>query len=430
MSSTAFSPVPYGIRTSLTRCVQRKFFRVLALSAVFIFCVTFYLTRETLPQHHATFEAPDTKPVVHGQIVDGLPKSSEVLEPFPYSPKEETADHVGGFEQPAPWLAAVISSAPDALRRMLIRTTWMTLYKDVPFDGRFVVSNPGKQWVHVVALENRTYGDMIVLDHIPEDDITANTIKTLEFYKWLVTVSPHKYEFVSKMDTDLWLNARGFWDRFMLPRLSMNNETGRLERSVTRTVIGELYYSPYWDLVFPHGAMYTVTWDMVELLSSLQDKFNVVTGEDMAIATLMLKGHERANFVNFKGSEKFDYSDEDARADGSAWARERTHPNSISHAIVGENPIAVHQLKDETLWLKVADCFNEDGIKVSSQTQYGSQHPMSTRWHDFWDWMGVSNRYRSRFDSIPDFLWTLDGDDWICDDIWNLGNTKTGDEGD
>ncbi|KAF5484624.1 hypothetical protein CGCS363_v014482 [Colletotrichum siamense] len=329
-------------------------------------------------------------------------------------------------EEHAPWLAAVISTASDVERRMLIRSTWMRLYEDVPFDGRFVVSNPGPQWMEVVSRENNTFGDMIVLDHIQEDDVTANTIKTLEFYKWLVNKSP-KYEFVSKMDTDLWLNARGFWDRFLQPRLSMNNENGRFESTINRTVIGELYYSKYWDLTFPHGAMYTVTWDMVELLSSLQEKFKVVTGEDMAVGTLMLKGRERASFINFKGSEKFDYDDRDARQDGSAWARKHTHPNSIDHALVEDDPIAVHQLKDEAYWFKVADCFDEDGVKsMPPQSKYETQRPMSMRWHDFWYSVGVSSRYESRFDKIPDFLWTLENGDWICDDIWNLGKTKTG----
>ncbi|WYZ35702.1 hypothetical protein EsH8_X_000349 [Colletotrichum jinshuiense] len=314
---------------------------------------------------------------------------------------------------------------------MLIRSTWMKVFSDVPFDGRFVVSNPGPQWTEVVANENRTFGDMIVLDHIAEDDITANTIKSLEFYKWLVE-HDMKYEFVSKMDTDLWLNALGFWDRFLAPRLSPDSKTGRMSSTVERTVIGELYYSKYWDLVFPHGAMYTVTWDMVKLLSQLQEKYRVVTGEDMAIATLMLNGRERANFVNFKGTEKFDYDDMDARHDGTAWAREMTHPDAIQHAMVGDEAIAVHQLKEKSLWFKVADCFDSLGVKTPPpmiESEPESQRPMSVRWHDFWYWMGVSDRYEARFDRIPDFLWTREDGHWICDGIWDMGETKTGASG-
>ncbi|ROV92078.1 hypothetical protein VSDG_07574 [Cytospora chrysosperma] len=181
----------------------------------------------------------------------------------------------------------------------------MSMYRDVPFDGRFVVANPGPQWTDAVAKENGTFGDIIVLDHIAEDDITANTVKTLEFYKWLVYYSPRCYEFVSKMDTDTY------------------------------------------DLVFPQGAMYTATWDMVALLVSLQAQFKVITGEDVAIAVLLLKAREQIKFVNFRGTEKFDFDEADTRGDGTAWARPGTHPNATYHALMGSDPMVIHQLKSE-----------------------------------------------------------------------------------
>lgn len=307
---------------------------------------------------------------------------------------------------------------------MLIRSSWMQLFRDVPFDGRFVVSNPDQQWTEAVASENRTFGDMIVLDNIPEDDVTANTVKTLEFYKWLIR-NGVRYEFVSKMDTDLWLNARGFWDRFLAPRMTRYTWNGALMSAVDKTVIGELYYSRTYDLVFPHGAMYTITWDMVELLASLQERFQVVTGEDMATAVLILKGRQKANFVNFQGTEKFDYNDDDTRGDGTGWARRKTHPNSTYHAIVGKGPIAVHQLKNDQVWKKVADSFDENGIKeMPPHSEADPWRSWSMLWHDFWTWMGVSGQYDSRFDRIPGFLWAMDGEgDWICDGIWNLGKS-------
>ncbi|WDK22417.1 hypothetical protein CGRA01v4_13707 [Colletotrichum graminicola] len=413
---------------SLSRCIQRKFFRVFAACFIIFLGLAFHLTQHTQQKHHEPFVAPITKPIVHGNPVDGLPEPSYALDPFPYSPQQPSTTNGTTDEPPKPWLAAVISTASDAKRRTLIRSTWMRIFKDVPFDGRFVVSNPGPQWTEMVAKENRTFGDIIVLDHVAEDDVTANTIKTLEFFKWLVNHDV-KYEFVSKMDTDLWLNARGFWDRFLVPRLLKDAALGTLKSTVRKTVIGELYYSPTWDLVFPHGAMYTVTWDMIKLLVRLQSEQGVVTGEDMAVATLMLHGRERANFVNFRGTEKFDYDDEDARHDGTAWARRKTHPDAIQHALVGGEAIAIHQLKDENLWLKVADCFDEKGIKPAPQTSQSeseSQKPMSVQWHDFWFWMGVSDRYDARFSRIPDLLWTKEDGHWICDGIWDLGENKTG----
>ncbi|TDZ25144.1 Beta-1,3-galactosyltransferase 1 [Colletotrichum orbiculare MAFF 240422] len=401
----------------------RRFF---ALSIILFFAVFQFLRHDTPRVHHQPFEAPETQIIVHGDVVEGLPKLAYDLRTFPYSPQETPADG-NTSKQRAPWLAAVISTAWDVERRMLIRSTWMQLYKDVPFDGRFVVANPGPYWTDIVARENRTFGDLIVLDRIQEDDVTANTIKTLEFFKWLLENNV-SYEFVSKMDTDVWLNARGFWDRFLEPRLVRNNSYERLSSSVERTVIGELYYSPYWDLVFPQGAMYTVTWDVVELLSSLQQRFHVVTGEDMAVAVLLLQGHERVNFINFRGTEKFDYNDKDARNDGSAWARESTHPNAVDHAIVGTDAIVVHRLKDEVEWIKVADCFDESGIKtVPAPSRFKAQKYTSLLWHDFWYRLGFSTRYDSRFERIPEFMWTLeDGGSWVCDGIWDLGKTRMG----
>ncbi|KAK1579874.1 uncharacterized protein LY79DRAFT_521872 [Colletotrichum navitas] len=413
---------------SFSLCIQRKFFRVFAACFIIFLGLAFHLTQHTQRKHHEPFAAPITQPIVHGNLVDGLPEPSYALDPFPYSPQQPSTTNGTADELPKPWLAAVISTASDANRRTLIRSTWMRIFEDVPFDGRFVVSNPGPQWTEMVAKENRTFGDIIVLDHIAENDVTANTIKTLEFFKWLVDHDV-KYEFVSKMDTDLWLNARGFWDRFLVPRLLTDAAMGTLKSTVRKTVIGELYYSPTWDLVFPHGAMYTVTWDMVKLLVRLQSEQGVVTGEDMAVATLMLNGRKRASFVNFRGTEKFDYDDEDARHNGTAWARRKTHPDAIQHALVGDEAIAIHQLKDENLWLKVADCFDEKGIKPAPQTSQSepeSQKPMSVQWHDFWFWMGVSDRYDARFSRIPDVLWTKEDGHWICDGIWDLGETKTG----
>lgn len=426
--------LPSSSREQLTllpkaaRTTPKKFLRIFVVLLVF-FGLAIHLSQNNRPRHHAPFEAPDTRTIVHGDPVNGLPEPTYPLDPFTYSPMPSTEGNDGEPTQPSPWLAAVICSAEDAQRRDLIRSSWMSLYSEVPFDGRFVVANPGPQWTEAVAMENKTFGDMIVLDHIAEDDITANTIKTLEFYKWLVVHSPRRYDFVSKMDTDLWFNARGFWDRFLWPRMTKNNSTGVLSSNTHQTVFGELYYSKTYHLVFPHGAMYTATWDMVELFADLQGKFNVVNGEDMATAILLLKGREQANFVNFRGTEKFDYDEADTRGDGTAWARTGTHPNATSHALVGSDPIAVHQLKSEDSFRKVADCFDEQGVKETPPQVYwetGRPRPWSAYWHDFWTAMRLSGQYDSRFQRIPDFLWSQKEGSWICDGIWNLGQTKEG----
>lgn len=419
--SSSFSP---SVFSSLKRCVPKKLARLLIACVTITSVFVLFLVKRH-PHHHAPFEPPSAQMVVHGKIIHHVAEAQHQLKPFPESPRETPPDDDEAGRPPNPWLAAVICAASDAQHRMMIRSTWMRLYGSLPFDGRFVVANPGPRWTEMVAMENRTFGDMIVLDRIPEDDITANTIKTLEFYKWL-TESGRRYEFVTKLDTDLWLNARGFWDRFLVPRLSSANGTGPLESTVERTVIGELHFDRTWDLVFPQGSMYTVTWDMVELLSSLQEKHGVETGEDMAVAVLMLKGRQTANFVNFRGTEKFNYNDGDSRGDGTAWARKKTHQLATDHAIYSSDAIAVHRLKTTDSWFKVAACFDENGVRKPPLPSGPDKTPLYIRLFDILHSTGLHRRWNTRFDRIPNFLWSLKEGEWMCDDIWNLGRSKTG----
>ena len=421
------APSPSGLLRTAKHAAT-KHYRLLILFGLIVLNLVFFIIHINQKPHHAPFEAPPADSIVHGKHVTGLPEPLYPLTPFPESPlrwtDEETDDDVP--RERAPWLAAVISAASDAERRMLIRSTWMRLYKNVPFDGRFVVSNPGPQWTDTVRLENSTFGDMIVLDHLQEDDITANTVKTIELYQWLID-HDQKYEFVSKMDTDVWFNARGFWDSYLLPRMS--NRTGTLTAEVDRTVIGELYYSIVHDLVFPHGAMYTFTWDMVEMFAKLQKEYQVVTGEDMTLAMLLLKAKKVVKFVNFKGTEKFDYDPRDTRGDGTAWARQKSHQNAIKHAVHGSDAIAIHELKHEDDYLRVSDCFDENGVMEEppiAEDAHVSGTPFSLRWHDFWDSLGMSNRYQTKIGKVPEFFWTKVNGTWRCDGIWDMGMTKTG----
>ncbi|KAI9167428.1 hypothetical protein HJFPF1_03555 [Paramyrothecium foliicola] len=439
------SYIPLGVRSSVTRTrliLQQRLgisaptwlrrlmppprYHRLILAAVFVnFFVLLAVYLNWPRPHHAPFTAPDSKPVIHGTFVNKLPESLYPLDPFPDSPLQSFGNSTDEQPWPRPWLAAVICAASDAQSRMRIRSTWMKLYKNLPFDARFVVANPGPHWTEMVAMENRTFGDMIVLDKIQEDDFTANTLKTLEFYRHLVD-NNLRYEYVTKLDTDSWLNARGFWDRFLVPRMS--NETGQLKATVSRTVISELYFSGPRDLVFPNGSMYTITWDLVEILVALQYRFSIVMGEDMTFSILLLKGKQVINFVNFRGSEKFDYDDLDSRGDGTAWARTGSHLTSVAHAIGSRDAILIHHLKTETVWFKVAACFDENGVKEIPQKLQAEQWPpLLMLWFDFWYWAGVHAIWRERIEDVPDFLWTQNKDgDWICDGIFNLGPTKTG----
>ncbi|KHN94786.1 Glycosyl transferase, family 31 [Metarhizium album ARSEF 1941] len=408
-------------RLPIFKSRQRRHFRLVAVGVLICLSLVIYLLFLHLRSGPRTWTVETT---VHQKNTKSSHSPAYPLKPFPDSPLQPSQPPSTHSMARRPWLAAVICAAQDVERRMLIRSTWMRLFRHIPFDPRFVVSNPGPGWAELVSFENSTFGDLIVLDHIPEDDMTANTIKTLELYKWLINRG-QKYEFVTKLDTDLWMNAPAFWHKYLLPRLS--SATGHLTATVNRTVIGQLYFSGSGYNTFAHGSMYTITWDMVQLLVSLQDRFNVVTGEDAAVGILMHRGNEMANFVNFRGDEKFDYDDSDSRQDGSAWARSSTHSQAISHAVYGNNVVAVHMLKDKRLWTKVANCFDEDGIKRMPPLIRPERSPsLVVRLNDFIYSLGLSRSYVSMMDTIPRELLTYRDGHWVCDNIWDLGTSQEG----
>lgn len=364
-----------------------------------------------LPGELINWEPPEMDPVVHGvRVSDGIKKKPNYeLVPFPDSPMILTDKEREEAEQrpPPSWLGAVICSPWDVQRRMLIRFTWMKMYKNVPMDQRFVVSNPGPQWTQIVAMENRTYGDMIVLDHLPEDDFTANTIKTIEFYRWLKEKSPRKYEFVSKLDTDLWVNARALYDRHLVPRMDEN-----LKANVNHTVIGQFYYSHPHKTAFPHGALYTATWDIVELLPVLQDEFHVIAGEDVTMAWLLMKGKQKVTVATLTEAEKFEFDRNDVRpGEVTGWARNTTDLTSQSHALYGKDAIGVHQLKKDNDWLTMATCFDENGIKdmpTEPEQEPGPDDPKP-------------GYPRPWYTSIPDAYWEVDTDGaLLVNGVWKL----------
>ncbi|CRK11193.1 hypothetical protein BN1708_010069 [Verticillium longisporum] len=354
---------------------------------------------------------PEMDALVHGvRASDGIRRDPKYkLEKFPYSPMDNPP-HDDGHQRP--WLGAVICSAWDLKRRMLIRYTWMKLYKDVPMDQRFVISNPGPRWMDVIRQENRTYGDLIVLDHLQEDDFTANTVKTIEFYRWLVEKSPRKYEFVTKMDTDLWVNARGYYDRQILPRLEAQAGNTTLVSTVDYTVIGQFYYDSYHKTSFPHGAIYTVTWDIVQLLPMLQDKFHVIAGEDVTMAWLLMRGKQKVNMAVLNEQEKFEFDQKDTRrGEDGPWARTGTDVTSPWHALAGKEALAIHMLKKDDEWLMVASVFDKNGLIDAPTTES----------HEFRDDNDKPGYPRPHYTAIPDSFWETDKDGrLLCNGVWKL----------
>jgi hypothetical protein len=68
-------------------------------------------------------------------------------------------------EPTTPWLTAVVRTVPRRLPAAQDSPNLGHLYCFLPFDMRFAVASPAR----IMVLENKTYEDVIVLDHLRED---------------------------------------------------------------------------------------------------------------------------------------------------------------------------------------------------------------------------------------------------------------------
>jgi Galactosyltransferase len=219
---------------------------------------------------------------------------------------------------------------------------------------RFVIGDPGPLWRPAIEYENSTYGDIIILEGLPENSHTANTIKTMELFKHLTEINS-AWSFVSKLDDDSFIDARAFRENYLAPLLKL----GHAEQS--RSVIGRDVFRH--GVHYPGGQFYTVSWDMVNILAGLQTRFNVVdSDEDILVQRLLAAGEEQWNFITMSNPIAFDYEQKDAINETTAWARSETDQDAWEHA-VGPMAINPHKMKDDETYLRVAACFDERGLK-------------------------------------------------------------------
>jgi hypothetical protein len=264
------------------------------------------------------------------------------------------------------WLIATISPAHSIQRRSIIRNTWQRLYKnDSIITTRFVISNPGSLWLPVIEAENATYGDIIMLSHLDESAQIANTVKSVEFLKYLTT-QPQKYAFVTKLDDDSFLDSKTFHEQYLHPRITASlysNPTREpsVSSPMNRTILARTLHRGKYS--YPGGQFYTMTWDLVSLLSRLHDA-NRITDEheDVMIGRLLFEAGEQWEHVDLPNPVSFDYGDRGTLEDSSAWASDDVDLEKWVHP-VGKGAINPHKMRDDETYLKVAACFYEGGLR-------------------------------------------------------------------
>lgn len=277
------------------------------------------------------------------------------------------------------WLIATMSPAYNLQRRMIIRQTWQKLYADSgSWTTRFVISRAANQaWQSIIEAENQIFGDIIQLSHLEETGKVANTVKSVEFFKYLaasgqdrelssankqnlssVTTSLsqpfskdqlQKWKFVSKLDDDSFLDARNFWNHYLVPLQERN-----------RTIVGRTLRNP--NFTYAGGQFYTLTWDMVSLVADLHAQNPISDeAEDVLNGRLLYEAGEPWTHVDLPSPIAFDYEDKQLLEEGKAFASADANLEDWAHA-VGPQAINPHKMKDDDTYLKVAACFDEHGV--------------------------------------------------------------------
>ncbi|KAK9384934.1 hypothetical protein V1515DRAFT_609949 [Lipomyces mesembrius] len=256
-----------------------------------------------------------------------------------------TSLHGPSPNAPTAWLIATISPAHSQRRRNIIRATWQSLYEDPAITTRFVISDPGELWAPLIRHENATYGDIIVLSHLNETAHIANTIKSMELFRYLVESGFH-WQFVSKLDDDSFLDVSTFYRSFILPILDT--------RSHDLIIIGRrlTYRKPHFD--YPGGQFYTLTWEMTTRLVHLYTLEPIADEhEDVLVGRLLDEAGVSWELVELDNPTAFDYDEKN------------TDVLANRHAVLA-GAINPHKMKDDETYLKVAAMYDSHGLRPES----------------------------------------------------------------
>lgn len=256
------------------------------------------------------------------------------------------------------WLIATNSPVHAPQRRQIIRSTWQTLFRnDSLFTTRFFVANPTALWETRIAQENATHGDIIILKDLEESHTIANTVKPIEFLKYITShESGHHWKFVSKVDDDSFIDPNAFYHKYLVPILH--------SQPLTPTIIGrKLQRGP---LEVPGGQFYTMTWPLAVKLSMLHRQ-NPISDEleDVLVSRLLFEAKEEWTLVTLPNSVAFDYDDDLGQVingEKTAWANKNADLDLWEHA-VGPGAINPHKMKKDEEYLRVAACYDQNGLK-------------------------------------------------------------------
>ena len=174
-----------------------------------------------------------------------------------------------------------------------------------------------------------------------ENRETANNIKNMELFKYMVKYEGAKlrrYDFVSKVDDDIWLNIPPYFDAFVAPRLP----GGVKHNPNNLTMIGR---PMNWgqDYVYASGRMYTLSWPLLEFFAK-KYTMNPLTGktEDEAAGLYLYEDHVVHEYVPVELEQAWDIG--------------------IEYLVnSGSDTLLIHNIKNDETLLEVSTMFDERG---------------------------------------------------------------------
>lgn len=274
----------------------------------------------------------------------------------------------------APWLLAISTTFSHVQRRMFIRNTYINLYHGSGhFDYMFAISKPPAQWTQMIEQENKTFGDIFIVDTLEDNEWTAKHTKPIELLRLLSQGrwKGRSWDFVSKTDEDSWVYPTGFFQDYLRPLIERKDT-----HSINRTMMGmPLVYCA--KGLSPAGGFETFSWDLVQLLPELRERHPTTLDdvyEDCQPAKYLEHAGIEYNFVSLEGERAFDVVKETFH--GHLFDKDYGPIEELTGAIY------IHRLKSDDEWLRAAALFDENGFVTKSKngtSDKGSSEPPRPR---------------------------------------------------
>jgi hypothetical protein len=277
------------------------------------------------------------------------------------------------------WYLGTMTAFHQSQRRSIIRATWQKLITPdirLKIRMRFILSQPDSIWQSTIALEQETFGDLVILD-LPETyESAVRGIKSTEYLRYVVQDDGGSYSFVSKLDDDSYLDAARFYRQYLEPLLQ--NSTELLAPgvpAVENAVIGrKMLKDAYPD--YASGQFYTMSWDMANAYVQRQKEVNITNLWEDVLVGLLLHEHNPDNYfvTPVPKEEAFEFfKGHSVIVDGepTAWMDQSEVLSNLFHAI-GPGSMNAHSLKTDLDYLLVAECFDENGPRMPERVKQAS----------------------------------------------------------